>query len=160
MSQSINRVRRAAETAGLEIEVVRMGASTRTAAEAAQQCNCRVDQIVKSLVFQGEDTDELYLFLVRGSEQLDLEKAAGAAGETLKRADPRIVRERTGFAIGGVAPIGHQMPIRCFADKGLTKFDTVWAAAGAHDAVFSVAPERLISSAGAQIGDITTDQRP
>lgn len=154
MSKSINRVRRHAEQHGLEIEVVRMGESTRTAKEAAAQCGCAVDQIVKSLIFQGKSSGDLYLFLVRGSRQLDLEKASAYAGEPLERADARYIREVTGFAIGGVSPIGHINPVKAFADKGLLAFDSVWSAAGAHDAVFEADPDKLVAASGAKIADV------
>lgn len=154
---SIERVTQAARQAGLAIEVRRMGASTRTADEAAAQCGCTVAQIVKSLVFQGERSGRLYLFLVSGSRQLDLAKAAAMAGETLKRAEPRHIRDETGFAIGGVSPIGHRVPIAAFADRTLLAFDVVWAAAGAHDAVFAAEPNALVAAAGATVGDIAAE---
>jgi prolyl-tRNA editing enzyme YbaK/EbsC (Cys-tRNA(Pro) deacylase) len=154
MSGSIERVRRAAEDAGLAIEIRRMGASTRTSEEAAEQCGCAVDQIVKSLIFEGKDDRRLHLFLLSGASRLDLSKAAQAAGQQLKRADPRDVRERTGFAIGGVAPIGYTDPIPVFADGRLLTYDLVWAAAGAHDAVFSANPKALIDAAGAAVADL------
>lgn len=128
-----------------------MGESTRTAEEAAQQCGCDVAQIVKSLIFQGKDSGQLVLFLVAGNNRLDTAKAAGLAGEVLDRADPRLIRERTGFAIGGVAPIGHIEPITAFADETLLGFDVVWAAAGASDAVFSAEPNALLEAAKAQV---------
>jgi prolyl-tRNA editing enzyme YbaK/EbsC (Cys-tRNA(Pro) deacylase) len=131
-----------------------MGASTRTAEEAAEQCGCAVDQIVKSLIFEGKDDRRLYLFLLSGASRLDLSKAAQAAGQELKRADPRDVRERTGFAIGGVAPIGYADSPPVFADAKLTTFDLVWAAAGAHDAVFSAEPNALIEAAGAIVAEL------
>ena len=121
MAGSIDRVMAAAKAAGLEIEIRRMGASTRTAEEAAEQCGCVVDQIVKSLIFQGEASGKLYLFMVSGSSRLDLQKAAALAGEALKRAEPRFIRDRTGFAIGGVSPIGYLKPIPTFADEKLLK---------------------------------------
>lgn len=151
---SIARVRQAAEAAGLAIEVRRMGASTRTAEEAAQQCNCSVAQIVKSLIFQGAEDGRLFLFLVSGTKRLDLDKAAALAGQPLKRGDPRLIRDETGFAIGGVSPIGYERPLPAFADESLLGFDIVWAAAGAHDAVFSAEPQALVSAAGATVADI------
>jgi prolyl-tRNA editing enzyme YbaK/EbsC (Cys-tRNA(Pro) deacylase) len=154
MSKSIRRVEQAAEAAGLAIEVRRMGESTRTAEEAAQQCGCSVAQIVKSLIFQGKDSGRLVLFLVAGNNRLDTTRAAELAGEKLDRADPRLIRERTGFAIGGVAPIGHLEPIAAFADETLLGYDVVWAAAGAHDAVFSAEPEALLAAANAQTAAI------
>lgn len=154
MAGSIDRVTEAAAAKGLDIEVRRMGASTRTAEEAAAQCGTTVAQIVKSLIFRGTASNDLYLFLVSGSSQLDLDKAAALAGEKLTRADPRDIRDRTGFAIGGVSPIGHASPIRAYADRTLLDFDTVWAAAGAHDAVFRAEPAALIAAAEAEAADI------
>ena len=154
MSSSIERVEQAARDAGLEIEVKRMGASTRTAEEAAVQCGCAVGQIVKSLVFQGERSRRLYLFLVSGAHQLDPDKAAVLVAEKLARADPRRVRDETGFAIGGVSPLGHQVRIAAFADEALLGYDRVWAAAGAHDAVFAAEPAALIKAAGATTADL------
>ncbi len=154
MVGSIERVTEAAREAGMKIEIRRMGASTRTAEEAAEQCGCAVDQIVKSLIFQGQQRGELYLFLLAGSNRLDMAKAAAVAGEELQRADPRLVRDRTGFAIGGVSPIGHLIEIATFADRNLLEHSLVWAAAGAHDAVFATEPQTLIASAKARICDI------
>jgi prolyl-tRNA editing enzyme YbaK/EbsC (Cys-tRNA(Pro) deacylase) len=154
MAGSIERVMKAATDAGLAIEVRRMGASTRTAEEAAAQCGCAVGQIVKSLVFQGEASGRPFLFLVSGVNQLDLARAAALAGEPLKRADPRHIRDETGFAIGGVAPIGHRIAIPAFADETLLGFDRVWAAAGAHDAVFAAEPKALVEAAKAMVAPL------
>jgi prolyl-tRNA editing enzyme YbaK/EbsC (Cys-tRNA(Pro) deacylase) len=154
MTGSIERVMEAARQAGMEIEVKRMGASTRTSEEAAEQCGCSVDQIVKSLIFQGEASDRLYLFLLQGSSRLSLTKAEGLTGEGLKRADPRLIRDRTGFAIGGVSPIGHTAPVPAFAEEALLRHEAVWAAAGAHDAVFRAEPRKLLAAAKAAVADI------
>jgi len=151
MSKSINRVQHAAETAGLEIEVVRMPASTRTAREAAAACGCRVGQIVKSLIFEGAESGQLKLLLVSGSNEVDLARAPGTFGEGLQRADPRRVREETGFAIGGVAPIGHLAPIEVWMDETLLGHDILWAAAGAPNAVFSLTPQSLLEVTGARL---------
>jgi prolyl-tRNA editing enzyme YbaK/EbsC (Cys-tRNA(Pro) deacylase) len=151
---SIERVEQAARRAGLDIEIKRMGASTRTAEEAAQQCGCAVGQIVKSLVFEGERTRRLYLFLVSGANQLDLAKSSALTDEPLVRADPRKIRDETGFAIGGVAPIGHRIAIAAFADDALLRYDRVWAAAGAPDAVFATEPNALIRAAGAGVAQL------
>src|SRR3954469_25043652 len=156
MSSSIERVEKAARDAGLEIEVKRMGASTRTAEEAAAQCGCAVGQIVKSLVFQGGESKRLYLFLVSGAHQLDQDRAAALVSEPLARADPRRIRDETGFAIGGVSPLGHQIPIAAFADEALLSYDCVWAAAGAHDAVFAAEPAALFKAAGAKVAEISS----
>jgi prolyl-tRNA editing enzyme YbaK/EbsC (Cys-tRNA(Pro) deacylase) len=133
-----------------------MGESTRTAQDAANQCGCAVGQIVKSLIFESEPSGRLVLFLVSGDKQLDLTKSAALVGEALKRADPRRIRDETGFAIGGVSPIGHKVAIAAYADRTLLEHDVVWAAAGAHDAVFSSEPRALIAAAGATAQDIAS----
>jgi prolyl-tRNA editing enzyme YbaK/EbsC (Cys-tRNA(Pro) deacylase) len=155
---SIARVTEAARAASLDIEIRRMGASTRTAAEAAEQCGCAVAQIVKSLIFAGERSGRLYLFMLSGEHQLDLAKAAALAAEPLKRADARHIREVTGFAIGGVSPIGHLAAIPAYADETLLRFDRVWAAAGAHDAVFAAEPGALIAAAGATVASLANQE--
>ena len=130
---------------------------------AAQVAACtprvanRYGQIVRWNVAGGDATALSFdwdLFLVAGNNRLDTTRAAELAGEKLDRADPRLIRERTGFAIGGVAPIGHLEPIAAFADETLLGYDVVWAAAGAHDAVFSAEPEALLAAANAQAAAI------
>lgn len=111
-------------------------------------------QIVKSLIFQGEESGKLYLFLVSGSRQLALDKASALVGEALKRANPRHIREVTGFAIGGVSPLGQPDDVLRFGDESLLGYDVVWAAAGAHDAVFSAMPGALFDAASVKRADI------
>ncbi len=151
MSKSINRVRRSAEELGLDIEVVEMPASTRTAQEAAAACGCDVAQIVKSLVFQRADDGELVLLLVSGANQVDARRAADAVGSQLERADPNHVRKVTGFAIGGVSPLGHKSPIAVWMDETLNDHDVLWAAAGAPFAVFSIGPADLRRATDARL---------
>ena len=150
MSKSVRRVEQAAAGLGLAVEVRRMGASTRTAEDAARACGCAVGQIVKSLIFRGRESGALVLLLVSGSNRVDGELAAAAAGEPLDRADADEVRARTGFAIGGVAPIGHLEPPRILIDRDLLQYQVVWAAAGAPDAVFAIAPADLARATGAE----------
>ena len=150
MARSIDRVRAAAEAAGVAIEILHMPDSTRTAEEAAAACDCNVAQIVKSLIFSGVDSGALKMLLVSGSKSADLELAAEAVGEPLERADPKRVRAETGFAIGGVSPIGHLQPIECWMDETLLDHELLWAAAGAPNAVFSIAPEKLLTMADAK----------
>ncbi|WP_028466819.1 YbaK/EbsC family protein [Nisaea denitrificans] len=154
MSKSVNRVKAAAEAAGLTIEILRMPDSTRTAAEAAAACGCDIAQIVKSLIFKGGETGALKLLLVSGANQVDLEKAAALVGEPLERADPKEVREITGFAIGGVSPLGHLTPVTTWMDETLLGFGTVWAAAGAPNAVFEITGTALRDATGATIADL------
>ena len=155
MSKSVNRVKAAAEAAGLTVEILRMPDSTRTAAEAAAACGCDVAQIVKSLIFKGGESGALKLLLVSGANQVDLEKAAALVGEPLERADPKEVREITGFAIGGVSPLGHMSPVETWMDETLLSFGTVWAAAGAPNAVFEASPDALKKAAGAAVAALS-----
>ena len=146
---STERVMQAASAASLDIEIRIMPESTRTAEEAARACGCSVGQIVKSLVFQRVDTGALVLLLIAGDRMADLAAIAPQVGAELVRADPKRVRRETGFAIGGVAPIGHLTALPVFMDASLLGHDTVWAAAGAPNAVFRVDPKRLCTAASA-----------
>ncbi len=146
---SLDRVRAAARDLELPIEIRVLDASTRTAAEAAAACGCEVGQIVKSLIFEGTESHVLNLLLVSGRSRVDEERARVAVGELLRRADPQRVREQTGFAIGGVAPMGHLHALPVWIDEALLAYETVWAAAGAPNAVFEVAPRLLADKIGA-----------
>ncbi len=150
MSKSVKRVEQAARAAGLDLNVLRMPGSTRTASDAAQACRCSVSQIVKSMIFLGAESGSLKLLLVSGAHEVDLMQVREIIGEELLRADPKRVRAETGFAIGGVSPIGHLVPIETWIDSSLLGHDLVWAAAGAPDAVFSVAPAALQAATGAR----------
>ncbi len=152
MSKSLKRVTAALEAAGLAARPMEMAAETRTAVEAAAAAGCALDQIVKSILFQGA-SERLYLFLTAGGNRVDAEKAAALAGEPLGRADANSVRAVTGFAIGGVAPIGHLSALPLWADRRLMDFTEVWAAAGTPRHIFPVAPEDLIRVTGAVLAD-------
>lgn len=147
---SMARVADAAVALGLEIELKAMDQSTRTAEDAARACGCEVGQIVKSLVFENADNGGLVLLLVSGNHNADLDFISNRYGLNLKRCDGRRVRDETGFAIGGVAPIGHLAPIPIHMDTTLLGYETVWAAAGRPDSVFSVDPNALCAATGAE----------
>ena len=149
------RVTDAAATLGLSIDVRQMPASTRTAEEAAATCGCAVGQIVKSLIFAGRDSDTPYLLLVSGDNRVN-EKAVGRLiGEKLRRPDADFVRATTGYAIGGIPPLGHATEIRTLIDRDLLNHEVVWAAAGTHTHVFPVDPQALAEATGAEIIDVT-----
>lgn len=154
------RVQAAAQALGLPIQIVVMPASTRTAQEAAAACGCTVGQIVKSLIFQGKDSGRPYLLLVSGANRVDEKKAALTLGESIVRPDAAFVRETTGFAIGGIPPLGHSTPIATYLDEDLLQYGTVWAAAGTPTAVFEVAPEALRAAIGATVIDIKPGGEP
>ena len=154
MSKSMARVAAALEAAGLDSEIIEPGPS-RTAEEAAAACGCALDQIVKSLIFQGE-SGKIYLFLTAGGNQIDATRTEAVAGEKLGRADAATVRAETGFAIGGVAPLGHLTPPVIFADARLLDFAQVFAAAGTPRHVFATEPRALLAACGARIARFTT----
>ena len=144
------RVQAAAEALGLAVEVRIMPDSTRTAAEAAAACGCAVGQIVKSLVFRGKSTGSPVLLLVSGANRVDEKGVAAVLGEPLGRPDADFVRAATGFAIGGIPPLGHATPVTTWMDEDLLQYMTVWAAAGTPNAVFAVNPVRLREAVGAR----------
>lgn len=154
MSKSLKRVRAALEAADIDTEI-RETALARTAIDAANALGCDVDQIAKSIIFRGETSGTALLFLTAGGNQVDLKRAAHLAGEPLGKAEPALVRAQTGFAIGGVSPIGHLTPIRAFADLRLMDFDVIWAAAGTPHHVFRATPSQMIEISGAQPYDFT-----
>ena len=151
---SMARVAQAAKDAGLEIRILKMAQSTRTAEEAADAAGCDVSQIVKSLVFENTSTKKLELMLVSGAHNADMEYISTHYGLSFARCEVRRVRDETGFAIGGVAPIGHLNPIAVYMDRTLFDHAEVWAAAGRPDSVFSVDPKALATAIGAQPIDV------
>lgn len=155
MSKSLARVKRALAEAGLDIEVREMAAETRTAAQAAAAAGCTLDQIAKSIIFRGERSGHIRLFLTAGGNQVDPGKAGTLAGEPLGRADPDLVRTETGFAIGGVSPVGHLTPVPAWIDSRLLQFDVIWAAAGTPRHIFAIAPADLHRITGATAADFT-----
>jgi prolyl-tRNA editing enzyme YbaK/EbsC (Cys-tRNA(Pro) deacylase) len=158
MSKSLKRVMAALAEAGLVITPVEMAVETRTAQQAADAAGCALDQIAKSIIFCGADSGRIILFLTAGGRQVDTDRASAVAGEALMRADAQIVRDQTGFAIGGVAPLGHLAPCPIFFDPRLTEFDVVWAAAGTPRHIFAIAPADLIRATGGILADFTREQ--
>jgi prolyl-tRNA editing enzyme YbaK/EbsC (Cys-tRNA(Pro) deacylase) len=150
MSKSLKRVRAALEATGKEIDI-RETDGARTAQMAADAVGCDVDQIAKSIVFQNADTSEVVLFLTAGGRQVDPQAAEALLDAPLTRADAAVVRKQTGFAIGGVSPVGHLSPIQAFMDTRLTEFEEIWAAAGTPNHVFCLSPKDLEQISGAKV---------
>ncbi|MEQ8368214.1 MAG: YbaK/EbsC family protein [Roseicyclus sp.] len=155
MSKSLKRVTGALETAGIATEVVEMAEGTRTAADAAKAAGCALDQIAKSIIFGAETSGAAVLFITAGGNQVDAVKASRLVGEPLGKADAALIRAQTGFAIGGVSPIGHLTPIRAWFDPRLLDFDLVYAAAGTPRHVFPIDPAVLMRLSAAQKADFT-----
>ena len=158
MSKSLARVRTALETLGLPADIRDVG-QARTAQEAADSVGCHIDQIAKSIIFRAETSGDAVLFLTAGGNRVDSAKASVCAGEPLGKADANLIRAQTGFAIGGVSPIGHLNPIRAWLDPRLLEFDVVWAAAGTPRHVFPLDPAALPKISSAQIFDFTSQNK-
>ena len=144
-----------AERLGLSISPVKLDAGTRTAAEAAAARGCEVAQIVKSVVLRDEFGDRHFLFLTAGSNTVDLAKAGDLAGQKLRAGDAASIRQHTGFAIGGVSPLGHITPIETWMDPLILSFATVWAAAGTPHHEFEIEPATLRGATTATVAEFT-----
>lgn len=155
MSKSQKRVTKALADAGFDTEIIETADQTRTAAQAAVQANCEVDQIAKSIIFRTESTGVAVLFVTAGGNQVDTAKASALVGEALGKADAALIRKQTGFAIGGVSPVGHLSPIETFIDPRLLDFSIIWAAAGTPRHIFSLAPSVLRDLTQGQVADFT-----
>jgi prolyl-tRNA editing enzyme YbaK/EbsC (Cys-tRNA(Pro) deacylase) len=155
VKQSVQRVMDALRAAGLNVEIRELSASTRTAEEAAAAVGTTVPKIVKSLVFLADDAP--IVALVSGSNRLDTDRLGAALGRVITRADAATVRAATGFAIGGVPPLGHATPLDVVVDRDLLQYDEVWAAAGTPHAVFPIAPAELVSATGGQVVDLKVE---
>jgi prolyl-tRNA editing enzyme YbaK/EbsC (Cys-tRNA(Pro) deacylase) len=153
----------AARARNLEIEPVTYPDGTRTAQDAARAIGCEVAQIVKSLVFDLVDGDEVrpVIALVSGSNRLDEAKLATAAGAArTRRADADRVRAVTGFPIGGVPPFGHPEPVLTFVDPDLLVHEEVWAAGGTPQVVFGLAPQALVEATGGTVTELAERTGP
>lgn len=138
---------------GLEPAVRTFPDGTRTAADAAAAIGCELSQIVKSLIFAADGVP--VLVLMDGASRVDVEAVRRELGaDAVTRADAALVRETTGYAIGGVPPFGHRTRTRVLADRGLLAHDVVWAAAGTPHTVFPMDPSDLVGHAGATLTDV------
>ena len=147
--RAVAKVRGAAMAARLEVRIAIMPDSTRTAEDAAAACGCDVGQIVKSLVFRGKNSRRPILLLVSGRNRVDTAKVAAVIGEALDRPDADFVRAVTGYAIGGIPPIGHDTPMATYFDTDLLAYPEVFAAAGTPNAIMAVSPAALSKAAAA-----------
>jgi prolyl-tRNA editing enzyme YbaK/EbsC (Cys-tRNA(Pro) deacylase) len=139
---------------GFEGRVVTFDQATRTAAEAAAAIGCEVAQIAKSILFRAQPSGRAVLVVTSGVNRVDPAKVAAVLGESLGKADAAFVRERTGFVIGGVPPVGHLEPPLIFIDADLMAFGEIWAAAGTPNAVFALTPEALVRLSGGQVTSV------
>ena len=151
LSPSAQKVQNTLSQLGYDLSIIEFAESTRTAQEAAVRVGCELGQIVKSLIFKGQTTGKPILVLTSGANRVDEKRISGYAGEPIGRADADFVRLVTGFAIGGVPPVGHAQKIETYLDEDFLQYKTVWAAAGTPNAIFELTPDALQKMTGGVI---------
>lgn len=156
MSYSVERVRAALVAAGHADTITAFPEGTRTAQDAANAVGCEVAQIAKSIVLRAGE--RVVLVIASGANRVDTRKIAALIGQPVKSADGRWVRDVTGFAIGGVSPVGHTASPRIFIDEDLLALDPVWAAAGTPQHVFRTSPMDLVRMTGGEVADVKEGQ--
>lgn len=149
------RVQAALRARGVVAEITVLSTSTRTAIEAAAACGVSVGQIVKSLVFLAGD--EPILVLTSGANQVDEQRVQALVGRSVRRPNASVVRSATGFAIGGVPPVGHAQALQVFIDRDLLAYDRLIAAAGTPNTVFPLTPAELCRATGGRVVDVKPD---
>src|SRR5689334_24019818 len=138
LSPSAQKIQGLLSSMGYSYTVVEHAESTRTAQEAADRAGCELGQIVKSLVFRGKTSGQPILVLTSGANRVDEKRIAAYMGEPIGRAEADFVRSVTGFAIGGIPPIGHQQKMQTYLDEDFLQYHKVWAAAGTPNAIFEL----------------------
>lgn len=155
LSPSAQKVQDALRQCGVSCRVVELPGSTRTSKDAAEAVGCKVEQIAKSIVFQGKQSGKPIVVVASGSNRINEKKLRDLVSEPVKKADADFVREQTGFVIGGVPPVGHVKPLDIFIDEDLLKYDEIWAAAGTPHAVFKLPSAELAKIAGGKVVNIS-----
>lgn len=151
LSPSAQKVQDALLARGFDCTVIEFQESTRTAQDAADRVGCTLGQIIKSLIFKGADSGKPILVLTSGANRVDEKRVSTYIGEALTRADPEFARAATGFAIGGIPPLGHAQPIETYLDEDLLQYATLWGAAGTPNAVFEMPAPALQQMTGGKI---------
>jgi len=144
LSVSARRVQDALAELGFELNVIELPQSTRSAKDAAQAVGCEVGQIAKSLVFSRGAGGEAILVIASGANRVDEARLSDEVGESVSISTAKDVRRQTGFAIGGVPPVGHITQLSTYIDEDLLAYDEIWAAAGTPNAVFRLNPADLV----------------
>lgn len=142
---------------GPRFRVVEFEESTKTAADAAAAVGCAVGQIAKSIIFRAAGSGRAVLVITSGTNRVDEKKIRGLLGEKVERADADFVRASTGYAIGGVPPVGHERPPVVFVDRDLQTYSTIWAAAGTPNAVFELSWTDLLALANGTVADVAKE---
>ena len=143
LSPSAQKIQDLLNSLGYNFTVIEHAESTRTAQEAADRAGCELGQIVKSLIFKGKDSNKPILVLTSGANRVDEKRISEYVGEKIGKADADFARTVTGFAIGGVPPLGHVQKMETYIDEDFLQYQTVWAAAGTPNAIFELKTEDL-----------------
>lgn len=154
LKPSAQRVQDALAAQGFRNEVIELADSTRSAAEAAAAVGCAVGQIAKSLVFKGAASGQAILVIASGVNRVHEKRLGQSLSDKLEKPDADFVREQTGFAIGGIPPLGHARPLPTVIDEDLLQFSEIWAAAGHPNAVFRLTPDELVRMTGGTVTSI------
>jgi prolyl-tRNA editing enzyme YbaK/EbsC (Cys-tRNA(Pro) deacylase) len=151
LSLSAQKVQDLLTLQGFDCKVTETAESTRTAQEAADRAGCLLGQIIKSLIFKGKTSHKPILVLTSGANRVDEKRISEYANEPIVRADADFVRAVTGFAIGGVPPLGHIQKMETYLDEDLLQYKTIWGAAGTPNAIFELAPDDLIKMTNGKV---------
>ena len=151
ISPTAQKVQDALRALGFDCTVIEFQETTRTAQDAADRIGCTLGQIVKSLIFTGQQTGKPVLVLTSGLNRVDEKRIAEYAGEPIGRANPDFVRTVTGYAIGGIPPLGHTQKIETYLDEDLLQYATIWSAAGTPNAVFELPAASLQAMTGGKV---------
>jgi prolyl-tRNA editing enzyme YbaK/EbsC (Cys-tRNA(Pro) deacylase) len=151
LSPSAQKIQDQLNSLGYDYSVIEYAESTRTAQEAAERAGCALGQIVKSLIFKGKESGKPILVLTSGANRVDEKRISEYAGEAIGRADADFVRSVTGFAIGGVPPVGHLQKLETYLDEDFLQYRTIWAAAGTPNAIFELKTEDLQKMTGGTV---------
>lgn len=154
LSASAQRVQNALTAGGYQYQVQESATPTRSAAEAAAAVGCELGQIAKSMIFRAVDSGRGVLVITSGANRVDERLVAAELGEPIVRADPQFVREQTGYAIGGVPPLGHRERLAVFVDRDLLRWPSIWAAAGTPNALFQLSSADLTAMTGGRVIDV------
>ena len=151
LSPSAQKIQNLLNSLGYNYTVIEHAESTRTALEAAERAGCELGQIVKPLIFKGKESGKPIIVLTRGANRVDEKRIRGYAGEGIGKADADFVRAVTGFAIGGVPPLGHIQMIETYMDEDFLRYEVVWAAAGTPNAIFELKTSDLQKMTDAKV---------
>lgn len=151
LNPSAQKVQDTLRALGYPFSVIESQTPTKTAQQAADFARCELGQIVKSLIFKGMESGQPILVLTSGMNRVDENRIAEYVGEPIGRADPNLVRDATGFAIGGVPPVGHTRRMKTLIDEDLLQYVTIWAAAGTPNAIFELTPDALLAMTSGRV---------